>query len=400
MIKDVMILITVTMFSLSCASDVDSNGIKENDENRMQEMEGESMYFPLPESLSDPITTEQQVFHLQKVVEGLEIPWGMTFLPDGRMLITERKGEIYMVENGQLNSTPLDNVPEVHAQGQGGLLDINIHPDYEENGWIYITYSRPVGDGANTALARMKLEGHAFTDVEELFVASPGFSRNSHFGSRIVFDDEGYVYFSIGDRRENDHAQDLSTHTASVFRLHDDGSVPDDNPFTDVASAQPEIFTYGHRNIQGMDVHPVTGEIWAHEHGPKGGDEVNIIRAGNNYGWPVITYGVNYDGSVISPDTAREGMEQPVLHWTPSIAPSGLAFVTGSAYPGWTNNMMAGSLVMQYLNRVELNGEEVVAQEELLKDMGRVRNVRMGSDGYLYVAFERPGIIYRLLPVD
>lgn len=393
-------LIIVPLFSFSCVSDVDSNGMKENGENKVQEMGGETLYFSLPELLSDPITTDQQVFHLQKVVEGIDVPWGMAFLPDGRMLITEREGEIFLVENGQLNSTPLENVPEVHAEGQGGLLDINIHPDYEDNGWIYITYSRPVDGGANTALTRMKLDGRAFTDVEELFVASPGYSRNAHFGSRIVFDDEGYVYFSIGDRRANDHAQDLSTHTASVFRLHDDGSVPDDNPFIDVESAQPEIFSFGHRNIQGMDVHPETGEIWAHEHGPKGGDEVNIIRAGNNYGWPEITYGVNYDGSVISPDTARDVMEQPVLHWTPSIAPSGMAFVTGATYPGWTNNLMAGSLGMQYLNRVELNGEEVVAQEELLKDIGRVRNVKMGPDGYLYVAVEKPGIIYRLLPVD
>ncbi len=394
MIKYAMNLIFFLMITTSCVSDMESNG--------EQVPGGDASYFSIPDSFSDPVeTTDRQSFHLQRVVEDLNVPWGMAFLPDGRMLITERSGEIYLVEDGELNSTPLGNVPEVHVQGQGGLLDIVLHPDYEENGWIYVTYARQVeGGGSNTALARMRLDGHTFTDVEELFIGTPGYSGGGHFGSRIAFDDDNYVYFSIGDRRATDSAQDLSTHNAVVIRLHDDGSVPADNPFVNDDSAQPEIFAYGLRNIQGMKLHPETREIWSHKHGPRGGDEINIIRAGLNYGWPEITHGTNYDGSVITPDTARDGMEQPLLHWTPSIAPSGMAFVTGNTYPGWESSLMVGTLAPRYLHRVELNGEEVVAQEEMLPDIGRVRDVRMAPDGYLYFSVENPGIIYRILPAD
>ncbi len=358
-------------------------------------------YFQMPDEQLDLEESWEQNFYVQPVVEGLNVPWGMAFLPDSRVLITERSGDIFLVEDGALRSQPLENTPEVRATGQGGMLDIALHPDYEENGWIYITYSRDVeGGGSNTALTRMRLDGYAFTDIEELFVGSPGYDTGHHFGSRIVFDDDGYVYYSIGDRGIMETAQDLSSHTAVVIRLHDDGSVPSDNPFVDDPDARPEIYAYGLRNIQGMQVHPVTGDIWSHKHGPRGGDEINIIRPGLNYGWPEITHGIDYDGSVITPDTARDGMEQPLLHWTPSIAPSGMAFVTGDRYPGWEGSLMVGTLAPRYLHRVELDGDDVVSQEELLQGIGRVRDVRLAPDGYLYFSVENPGIIYRLLPAD
>ena len=387
-------------------------GCSSDTESQMgQPLNGDSRYFSMPEQSLERISSDAQDFYVQTVLEGqnvLNVPWAMAFLPDDRILITERSGGIFIVENGELRTEPLGNTPEVHAQGQGGMLDIVLHPDYEENGWIYITYSRPDGSGgSNTALTRMRLEGYSFTDVELLFAAEPTSGRRQHFGSRIVFDDDGYVYFSIGDRGVMNSAQDLSSHAGVVLRLHDDGSVPAGNPFIDSANlpegqteARPEIYAYGSRNIQGMKIHPETREIWSHEHGPRGGDEINIIRAGLNYGWPEITHGVNYDGSEITPDTARAGMEQPLLHWTPSIAPSGMAFVTGGRYPGWTSSLMVGTLAPRYLHRVELDGENVVAQEELLPGIGRVRDVRLAPDGYLYVATENPGVIYRLIPAD
>lgn len=385
-------IMIVLLSFCACATDVETNS--------GPVPEGDASYFPMPDQNLDRIGSDDQDFYVQTVLEGLNVPWGLAFLPDGRMLITERSGQIYLVEDGVLREEPIENAPEVHARGQGGMLDIVLHPEFEENGWIYITFSRQVDGGSNTALARMRLDGYEFTDYELLFSAQPGFGTGSHFGSRIVFDDEGYVYFSIGDRGVMDSAQDLSSHSGVVIRLHEDGSVPDDNPFVNDPQALPEIYAYGLRNIQGMQIHPETREIWSHKHGPRGGDEINIINAGLNYGWPEITHGIDYDGSEITPDTARDGMEQPLLHWTPSIAPSGMAFVTGDRYPGWSGSLMVGTLAPQYLHRVALDGDHVLAQEELLPGIGRVRDVRLAPDGYLYVATENPGIIYRLLPAD
>lgn len=403
-ISGIVALFVVTIFATACNASHDPG--TSGDPEAAPEVNVQ--YFAGPEYDLERISSDAQDFYVQTVLEGLSVPWGLAFLPDNRVLITERAGSIHIVENGRLREQPLGNVPEVHAHGQGGLLDIALHPEYEKNGWIYITYARPDGSGgSNTALSRMQLDGYAFTDVELLFSGEPASSRRHHFGSRIVFDDEGYVYFSIGDRGVMDSAQDLSSHTGVVIRLHDDGSVPSDNPFVDPVNLpegqteiRPEIYAYGSRNIQGMKLHPETREIWSHEHGPRGGDEINIIRAGRNYGWPEITHGINYNGSIITPHTAREGMEQPLLHWTPSIAPSGMAFVTGDRYPGWKNSLMVGTLAPRYLHRVALDGERVVSQEELLPGIGRVRDVRLAPDGYLYVATENPGIIYRLIPAD
>lgn len=359
----------------------------------------EDFYFPVPTDAGDIVESEDQNFRVDHVVEGIDVPWGMAFLPDGRVLITERSGTLHITENGKMLDQPVSGVPEVVAQGQGGLLDIELHPDYESNGWIYLSFSYPGSGGSSTAITRAKLDDNTLTDHETIFEAEPRSNRVHHFGGRIVFDDEGYLYFSIGDRGEMSNAQDLSTQSGGVFRLHDDGTVPDDNPFTDREDARPEFWTYGNRNIQGMTVHPETGEIWSHEHGPRGGDEINIIEKGLNYGWPEITYGINYNGSIITEDTEKAGMEQPLHYWDPSIAPSGMDFVWSDKYPNWKGDVMVGSLSFQYLHRVKLSGHDVQHEEELIKDIGRVRSVHMAPDGFLYAGVENLGII-RLIPVD
>ncbi|MEX1011016.1 MAG: PQQ-dependent sugar dehydrogenase [Balneolaceae bacterium] len=359
---------------------------------------GEEFYFSLPDTDLEVQTSNAQDFRVQIVVSGLEVPWGVAFLPDGTVLITERPGRLRLVRNGELLPDPVGGVPEVFARGQGGLLDVAIHPDYEENGWIYLAYSKPGDGGGNTAVTRGKLEGNRFVDQEEIFWGEPRTGAGQHFGSRIVFRD-GYIYFSIGDRGSMQNGQDLSNHNATVIRLHDDGRVPEDNPFVDDPDAKPEIFAYGLRNIQGMTIHPGTGEIWSAMHGARGGDEINIIRSGLNYGWPSITHGVNYDGSPITPDTARAGMEQPFLHWTPSIAPNGIDFVWGDRYEGWRGDLMVATLRPQYLHRVNLDGNRLVDQEELLQGFGRMRDVEMAPDGFLYVTVESGGRLIRLLPV-
>lgn len=359
-------------------------------------------YFPIPENGLEIVESEEHNFMIQTVVEGLNGPWGMTFLPDGSMLITEKAGKIRIVRNGELLDETVEGVPDVYNQGQGGLLDIVLHPDYEDNGWIYISYSIPLEDGGHTAISRARLNENSFDDLELLFTGSPATTRRHHFGSRITFDNENYMYFSIGDRGEMHNAQDLSNHSGKTFRLYDDGRIPEDNPFINTDNAQPEIFSYGNRNIQGMVTHPETDEIWAHEHGARGGDEINIIRAGNNYGWPEITHGINYDGSEITPDTSRAGMKQPLHHWTPSIAPSGMAIVHGEKYPNWNGNIMTGTLRPMFLNRsvVDLDNERVTHEERLLEGIGRVRDVRIAPDGFLYIMEESNGRIVRLIPVD
>jgi len=366
---------------------------------------GEFVYFPLPTDLNtNIITSEDQKFIVQDVVTGLTSPWGMTFLPDGSMLVTERGGTLRRIVDGQLLSDPVSNVPEVFARGQGGLLDVALHPDYASNGWIYLSYSEPDDDGAHTSIMRSKLEGNSLVQNEVIFRATPKTTRGHHFGSRFAFDNDGYLYFTIGDRGQRDDAQLLNSYAGKTFRIKDDGSIPADNPFVGQAGANPEIFTYGNRNQQGIVKNPVTGEIWAHEHGPRGGDEVNILRAGNNYGWPVISFGINYDGTVITPDTARVGMEQPVNYWLPSIGASGMTFVTGDTYPGWATGehltLMSGSLALRFLQRSVYNGNVLVKEEKLLENIGRVRDVRQAPDGYIYLMTENDGVIHRLIPVN
>lgn len=386
------LLITSCLLLAGCGGSGDSS----TRDNTATEPTG---YFPLPEQAGTAVNSEALAFHVQTVVTGLSTPWGFTFLPDGIVLITERSGSLRIVRNGQLNSTDVSGTPDVFAQGQGGLLDIAAHPDYANNGWIYISYSIDTTDGSHTALmrARLDLDNHRLVDQEYLFDAEPKSTAGQHFGSRITFRD-GYVFISSGDRGVMDEAQNLASHNGTIMRLHEDGRVPEDNPFVDEPGAQPEIWSYGHRNVQGMEWRPGTQQIWAHEHGPRGGDEVNIVKRGANYGWPEITYGVDYDGTPITEDTEREGMEQPVIYWVPSIAPSGMAFVTGERYPGWSGNIMVGALAGQELRRIVLDGDEVAHQETLLLGEGRIRAVEMGPDGYLYIANESNGSIQRLVP--
>lgn len=360
------------------------------------------LYFSLPEEPGEIHSSEELDFYVQTVVEGLAMPWGMAFLPNGSMLITERDGTLRLVADGVLVEDPIGNVPEVMARNQGGLLDVQLHPDFENNGWIYISYSKPDGDSSMTAIIRAKYDGgtHALTDIEELYVGQPFTERVHHYGSRIVFDHDGYLFFSIGDRGEMETAQDYTTSQGNLFRLHDDGSIPEDNPFVG-GDGLDEIFAYGHRNIQGMSVHPETGVVWTSEHGPRGGDEININdKPGANYGWPVISYGINYDGNIITEETEQEGMEQPVMYWDPSIAPSGMAFVTGNTYPGWEGDIFNGALSFQLLSRIVIDGEEYVKEERLLEDIGRIRDVQMGADGYLYFSNESDGTLNRLIPVE
>lgn len=348
---------------------------------------------------ADLIDSEALSFTIDTLATGLENPWGMAFLPDGRILIAERPGRLRIFEDGQLLPEPIQGLPAIWAHGQGGLLDVVLHPNYADNQWIYIAYAAQGSPGiGNTAISRGKLVGNQFTEVELLFHGQPYTGRPHHFGTRIVFDDEGYMFFTIGDRGDQNTAQDLANNHGTVMRFYDDGSIPQDNPFVNEPGARPETWSYGHRNIQGMALHPVTRELWSHEHGAQGGDEINLILKGENFGWPLATHGVNYNGTIITPDTTLPGMIDPVLHWTPSIAPCGLAFVSSSQYPGWENNMLVGALAGQHIHRVKIEANKVVHTEKLLEGFARFRDIRQGPDGYIYVLTEGPGLFFRIVP--
>lgn len=356
--------------------------------------------------LAGSIESEKLNFRIDTVLTDLGSPWGIAFLPDGSMLFTEKEGNLRLYKNGELHPKPIDGVPEVRYKGQGGLLDIELHPDYERNGWLYLSYSEPAQegeegdpDGGNTTFIRAKLQNHHLVNKEVIFNAKPNYTKTQHYGGRIEFDQQGYLFLTVGDRGGRPEAQLLSTYRGKVLRLNDDGSIPTDNPFLAQEGAHPEIYSYGHRNPQGMAMDPATGLIWEHEHGPQGGDELNIIQKGVNYGWPTISYGINYDGTIITEDTVMEGMEQPVTFWRPSIAPCGMTFVSNSQYPQWDGNIMVGSLKFRYLARCEVQGNQIVHQEKLLEGLGRVRVVRQSPDGYLYIGMESPGMIVRILPI-
>lgn len=350
-----------------------------------------------PEKKQDEEPTTQD-YEVQLLVKNLDNPWGMDWLPNGDMLITEKDGRLIRFSNG--DKTEITNVPQVYNHGQGGLLDIKLHPNYSENNWIYITYASAEGAGAggNTAIIRCKLQENNLSNVEMLYKAEPNTTAGQHFGSRIAFDNEGYLYFSIGERGERDiNPQDITRDGGKIYRLRDDGTIPPDNPFYNTPNAKKAIYTYGNRNPQGMAKNPETGKIWMHEHGPQGGDEINIVKKGANYGWPLVTFGINYDGTPITDKTEMEGIEPPIHHWTPSIAPCGMAFITGDKYPAWTGKLLVGSLKFNYVELLTLNGEVVTNNEKIAENIGRVRNVKQGPDGLIYVAVEGDGI-YRLMP--
>lgn len=352
---------------------------------------------------SSVITSEKHAFRVVTLLPGLENPWSVAFLPDGRMLVTERAGRLRLVGSDfRLAPQPIEGLPEILERGQGGLFDVVLHPQYAQNGWIYWAYNAPGPGGWGTALARGKLQGQRMTEVQVLFSMQPKTRSSQHFGGRIVFDKAGTLYLTLGDRGDKDRAQKLDDHAGSVIRLHDDGRVPADNPFARRSGALPEKWTLGNRNMQGAALHPQTGELWTHEHGPQGGDEVNVMRSGLNYGWPVITYGVNYGlGTRIGEGQSKPGMVQPLHVWVPSIAPSAMAFVSGSQFPQWQGDLLVGALRGQMLVRLVLDGEKVLREERLLQGrVGRIRDVRMGPDGFIYLLSDGPdGALMRLEPV-
>ena len=323
-------------------------------------------------------------------------PWGMAWLPDGRLLVTERAGEILVFKDDKYTGQKLSGLPEVFAQGQGGLLDITLHPEYAKNKWIYISYSKPVPGGATTAITRFKLNGNQVTDLQELFTAKPYISANYHFGSRIVFDKDNFMFFSVGERGTQPKVQELDNDHGKIHRLHDDGKIPLDNPFVNQKGAKGSIWSYGHRNPQGMVYDKTTGRIWAAEHGPKGGDELNLIEKGKNYGWPKTSYGINYDGTVLTKDKELPGITNPVRYWVPSIGPCGITIVTSNKYPGWKGNILVTALAFKHIARVQLNGTKYVTEEQLLQNMGRFRDVEESPDGFIYALSEGPGLLVKI----
>jgi glucose/arabinose dehydrogenase/cytochrome c553 len=361
-------------------------------------------YTASDQPVSDVFKTEEMTIKLELVAQGLDIPWGMAFLPGGEMLITDRNGKFYRLKADK-DLAVITGAPEVLARGQGGLMDVILDPAFSENKLIYLSYSKFKNEGgsvlATTAIMQAKLEGNTLVAQKDIFVAAPYSRTQHHYGSRMQFGKDGYLYFSVGERgNEKQNPQEIKGNDlGKVHRIKTDGSIPADNPFVKTKGAEASIYSYGHRNPQGMTIHPVTGKIWTNEHGPRGGDEINIEEAGKNYGWPVITYGINYNGKPISNLTAKAGMVQPIHYWIPSIGPSGIAFVTGNKYKKWEGNLLSGSLRFKFLQRSVLKGNKVVKEEILFKNIGRVRDVRMGPDGFIYLAVESPGRVYRLLPM-
>jgi aldose sugar dehydrogenase len=345
--------------------------------------------------------SEHHAYRVATVVDGLEHPWGLAFLPGGDMLVTERPGRLRLIRDGRLVAEPIVGVPEVWARGQGGLLDVALHPDFASNRLVYLSYSKPGPDGATTAVIRGRLEDGRLSGTEEVIETRAWGTRGQHFGSRLAFDRDGYLFISLGDRGEMQRAQDLTDHAGTTLRVHDDGRVPADNPFVGRSDALPEIFTYGNRNGQGLLVHPETNQVWQNEHGPRGGDEINLLLPGRNYGWPVVSYGINYNGTPITDLTHKDGMEQPLHYWVPSIATSGMTVYDGDRFPAWRGDVFVGGLAGQVLARVRFDGTRQVGEERLFENSGRVRDVRTGPDGYIYLLIDAPSApLLRLEPAS
>jgi glucose/arabinose dehydrogenase len=341
--------------------------------------------------------------------EGLEVPWAIDFINESTALITERPGRLRIVENGKLLEEAVKNIPVVLNEGQGGLMDVAVDPDYEDNGWIYLAYSHEIENTsgekrapAMTRIVRGKIQNNTWVNQEVLFEAPHEMYRTTrhHYGCRIVFDSENHLYFAIGDRGAGYQAQDIKLPNGKVHRIYKDGSIPDDNPFMADDTAMQSLFSYGNRNIQGMAIHPETDELWVTEHGPMGGDELNHIQSGKNYGWETITYGLNYNGTVITEETHRPGMEQPNLYWRPSIAVCGLDFYTGDLFKKWKNKLLVGALKYEEVRLLSLEKDRVMHQEVIVKGQGRVRDVSTGPDGAIYVVLNNPGTVLRLTPKE
>lgn len=344
-------------------------------------------------------STEKRALAVHEITTGLDHPWAIAFISETDWLVTERSGQLRRIVDGALLKDPVAGLPSIKQNGQGGLLDVVLHPQFESNKWVYLSYSGADGSKSGTEVLRGTLTGNELDNVEVIFTATPKTRGGRHFGSRLAFDDEGYLFISLGDRGDKDNGQLQNTHPGSIIRLNDDGSIPEDNPFINVKGVLPEIYSYGHRNVQGMSFDSKTGKLWAHEHGPQGGDELNEVLPGQNYGWPVITYGVNYGiGTKIGEGTEKLGMLQPTTFWDPSIAPSGLAIVNSDVYPEWEGNLLVGALKYQLLARLEMSDGKVINEERLLAgEIGRIRDVRQGPDGYIYLLTDSDnGAVYRL----
>lgn len=346
--------------------------------------------------------SEAYALSLSQFAGGLDHPWGMAFLPDGRLLVTERAGRLRIVGSDGRVSAPLAGLPPIMASGQGGLLDVAIDPQFRSTRWIYLSYAEPRGQGRNgTSVLRAKLGEAGLSELKVIFRQQPAVASQLHFGSRLAFAPDGTLFITTGDRySERDQAQSLDNHLGKVIRIRADGSVPPDNPFLKQAGGRPEIWSYGHRNLQGAAVHPLSGQLWTHEHGAKGGDEVNLTQAGVNYGWPVITWGVDYSGAPIGEGSRKAGMAQPLHYWVPSIAPSGMAFYQGQPFAQWQGSLLVGALRGQMLVRLALDGTKIKQEERLLQGLGqRIRDVRVGPDGLIYLLTdEGDGSILRLSP--
>lgn len=363
-----------------------------------------SLSFFMPGDIfAQVVTSQQEKFRVETVTDGLSYPWSVAFLPGGDFLVTERDGKLWRIGKAG-KKTEIAGIPEVQAQGQGGLLEIALSPDFEKDSLIYLSYAGGTRFSFNTELAtaRLDLKNHTLSDLKVIFKAEPKISGGNHFGGKILFLDDGTLLLTLGERNRKEKAQETDHHLGKIVRLNRDGTVPEDNPFTGKEGFRPETYTYGNRNVQGIALQPGTGRIWEHEHGPKGGDEVNILKPGANYGWPAITYGVNYTGFKITDKTEAPGMEQPVIHWTPSIAPSGMTFYDGDRFPQWKGDIFVGALAGTHLRRLEVRDDKIIAQEVLLADMEeRIRDVRTGPDGYIYLLTDsHDGRLIRLSPAD
>jgi len=367
----------------------------------LNELETQALASPPPRPLDGVVRTQHHAYRIETLTELPGNMWGLDFLPDGRMIVTEIDGAVRLLGADGTPEPPLRGTPAIVRHGQGGMLDVAVHPDYAENGWIYLAFAEGEGQDAMTTLVRGRIRGTDWVDQEVLFRARPEHRRNAgvHFGSRIVLKD-GYVFFAIGDRGAQNQAQDLNRPNGKIFRLRDDGRIPEDNPFV-AASAYPAIWSYGHRNPQALAFRPGTDELWSTEHGPRGGDELNHILPGRNYGWPTVTHGMNYNGTPITAETERPGMEPPFWHWTPSIAVCGMAFVRGDAFPNWSGDLLAGGLRSEVIERLRLGENGLLEREVVFQNHGRVRDVRTGPDGMVYVLVERGGgKLLRLRPPD
>jgi glucose/arabinose dehydrogenase len=367
-------------------------------------LESENRAGVTPPTLPERLETQDGFLRVEVLTRGLEIPWGIAFPRPGEILVTERAGRLRLLRDGVLLPDPVADTPAVLAEGQGGLLDVAADPNVQDNGWIYLAYSHALPQtpgqdrpGAMTRIVRGRIRNHTWTDQEVLFEAPHDTYRTTrhHYGCRIVFDPQGYLYFAIGDRGADGHAQELQRPNGKVHRIHRDGRIPADNPFIDREAALPSIYSYGHRNPQGLSVHPETGRLWTAEHGPMGGDELNLITPARNYGWPIVTYGVNYNGTVISEFTKKPGLEVPNYYWKPSTAVCGIAFIHGDRFPLWRNRLLVGSLKYEDIQLLDIEQDRVIHHQVILKNYGRVRAVSCGPDGAIYALLEQPGRVVR-----